>query len=106
MIRFCSMSKSGWWVHFYTVGDFIKGTILLLLIFALMIPFDLFAWELCKGGTWLMLGYVIGIHACNVIMYMRAIVLWIINTIQYKRQMKESHLDPNVDYVWQVERPW
>lgn len=105
-MRFCSMSKAGWWLSFYTVWDFVKGTILLLVIFALMIPFDIIAWQLNEAGTWLMLAYVIGIHLCNVIMYVRAIIIWIIFTKQYKKRMKESKINPNVDYIWQVERPW
>ena len=105
-MRYCSMSKAGWWFQFYTVWDFIKGTILLLVIFILMIPFDIIALQLNAAGTWLMLVYVIGIHLCNVIMYVRAIILWIIFTRQYKRMMVESNIDPNVDIIWQVKRPW
>lgn len=106
-MRFQSVSRAGWWFQFYTVWDFVKGTILLLVIFITMIPFDIIAMQLCAAGTWAMVAIIIGIHLCNVIMYVRAIVLWIIFVKSYKKRMEEmKKYNPNVDIIWQVYRPW
>ena len=106
-MRFQSVSRAGWWFQFYTVWDFVKGTILLLVIFITMIPFDIIAMQLCAAGTWAMVAMVAAIQLGNLAFYIRAIVEWIIFMKEYKKMQEEmKKYDPNVDIIWQVYRPW
>jgi len=106
-MNFSSVSRANWWYRFYSVWDFIKGTIMLLVVFVTMIPFDIIAWQLYEAGTWLMVAMVAAIQLGNFAFYIRAIVEWIIFMKQYKKMQEEmKKYDPNVDIIWQVKRPW
>ena len=71
------MIRKFWFYRFYTLGDFIKGTILQIVLNVLLIPFYLLAIDFVKfGPSYFLLIVCIGITLINLGVYIRAIVMW------------------------------
>ena len=102
------MSRANWFYQFYTVLDFIKGTIMLIALILCLVPFDIWAIQfIILGPSFTYLILCLGINGINIAMYIRAIIMW----RRYVRMMKiitskQQPLNPNVDIVWQVRHPW
>ena len=91
------MLRRLWFYQFYSLSDFIKGTILFIILMIALIPFDVLAITFAQWGSWTFVVLVSPIILINLGIYIRAIVLWII----YIKQTKNLPEPPkNVDPVW------
>ena len=96
-----------WFYQFHTLSDFIKGTILFLVLNIVMIPFDIWAVQLIiLGPSYTFFVVVIGILGINFGYYIKAIICWRINVCKAKKLAKEGRMpeiNPNVDIIWQIK---
>ena len=91
------MIRRLWFYQFYSLADFIKGTILFIILMFALIPFDVLAITFAQWGSWTFVVLVTPIILINLGVYIRAIVLWII----YHKQTKNLPEPPkNVDPIW------
>ena len=71
------MIRRFWFYRFYTLGDFIKGTILQIVLNLCLVPFYLFGIAFVKyGPSYSYLIITIGITLVNLGVYIYAIVRW------------------------------
>jgi len=95
-----------WFYRFHDTRDFIKGTILLIILNVIMIPFDILSVQfVILGNSYYYLVIVLSILAINLGYYIKAVICWIIDTRKQKKLAKMGQaLDPNVDIIWQIDR--
>lgn len=91
---------------FYSKRDLIKGTILLIVLHALMTPFIIWAVQFIVLGHSFFLAFILsGISLINIGYYLKAVVRFIIYCKKMKH-LKENNLlpDQNVDPIWTINR--
>ena len=86
-----------WFYTFHTIGDFIRGTILLMVLNIAFSPFYVWSIELLQGGSYYFLILSGTFCLIHLGVYIRAIVLWIMFVKVTKYMPKPSS---NVDPVW------
>lgn len=94
--------------RFYSLGDFIKATILLVILHVLMVPFYIWAVQFIMiSNFYVLLIILLGISLINIGYYIKATVCWILYVRRMKYLKKHNLLpDPNVDPIWTIYRPW
>ena len=95
-----------WFYKIYTFGDFVKATLLMLLLLLVFTPFYMFMFTLAYYGSYFGLILVIVPTAINIGYYIFAIIRWRIY-VKTMKMMKEMNAlpDPNVDIIWQMKHP-
>ena len=90
-----------WFYRFYSLGDFIRGTILFLVFLLVCVPFDIWAVQMVRlGPSYTYLVLAVAIQSINLGVYIHAIVFWIKYT-KKKRMMEVMQKDqPKVDKIW------
>ena len=72
------MIRNFWFYTFYSLGDFIKGTLLLVFLHILLFPFYAmgFYFATMPHPDFFLIIVLIGISLINIGVYIRAIVIW------------------------------
>ena len=94
--------------RFYTLGDVIKGVIMLVVMHVLLTPFIIWAVQFfIYGHSIFLIVLLSGISLINIGYFIKAVICWRIYVRQMK-YLKDNNLlpNPNVDIIWQVKRPW
>ena len=94
--------------RFYSIGDVIKGAILLVVLHVAMLPFILWAIDfIVLGHSYTFAIILSGISLINIGYYIKAVICYFLD-VKKMKYLKEHNLlpDPNVDIVWQVRNPY
>ena len=93
---------------FYSIGDVIKGLIMLIIFHIVLAPFIALAVQLIiYGPSFVLAFFVSGISLINVGYFIKAVIEFVIYT-KKMRFLKAHNLlpDPNIDIIWQVKNPF
>lgn len=93
---------------FYSIGDVIKGALMLVILHVVMAPFILWAIDFIVLGHSFFLAVILSsISLINIGYYIKAVIDYVICAKKMK-YLKEHNLlpNPNVDIIWQVRNPW
>ena len=93
---------------FYSIGDVIKGLIMLIVLHVVMAPFIAMAAQIFfYGHSFFMLFLVSGISLINIGYFIKAVICYFIYARKMKYLKKNNLLpNPNIDAIWLINRPY